>query len=114
MSFSVSYPTISAIADTFTSLNEHELLLKDASLVSLIDAVGALFAPLHTTDKTIPPQAEYNKIVIAGMEKIGFFQIFEELSKFGVYDDEDFAGCTVHTLPCRTNRVVPQCCQGHT
>ncbi len=97
MSFQVSFPTISAIAASYNKYKEHDVLLKDASLVSLIDAVGAFFAPLQTTDKTIPPQAEYNKIVIAGMEKIGFFNIFAHLAKFGSYDDEDFANCTVHT-----------------
>ena len=96
MSFQVSFPTISAIADTYNKYAEYDVLLKDASLVSLIDAVGALCAPLQTTDKTIPPQAEYNKIVVAGLEKIGFFQIFDELSKFGSYDNEDFANFTVH------------------
>ncbi len=95
MSFQVSFPTISAIAASYTTYKEHDVLLKDASLVSLIDAVGALCAPLQTTDKTIPPQAEYNKIVVAGLEKIGFFRIFDELAKFGYYDDEDFANCTV-------------------
>ncbi len=96
MSFQVSFPTISAIAATYNKYKEHDVLLKDASLVSLIDAVGALCAPLQTTDKTIPPQAEYNKIVVAGLEKIGFFNIFTHLAKFGSYDDEDFANSTVH------------------
>jgi len=95
MSFQVSFPVISAIADAYTKYAEYDVVLKDATLVSLIDAVGALCAPLQTTDKTIPPQAEYNKIVVAGLEKIGFFHIFTELSKFGSYDDEEFADYTV-------------------
>lgn len=97
MSFQVSFPTISAIAATYNKYNEYDVVLKDATLVSLIDAIGALCAPLHTTDKTIPPQAEYNKIVVEGLEKIGFFAIFDEVVNFGCYDDEEFADCTVLT-----------------
>jgi hypothetical protein len=97
MSFQISYPTMSAIAATYKQYSEHEVLLKDASLVSLIDAIGSLCASLSTTDKTSPPQAEYNKIVVAGLEKIGFFSIFEHLLKFGCYDDADFANFTVVT-----------------
>lgn len=97
MSFSRSLPVFSQLAEQYNKNKSHKLFVKNATLIDLTEALGAVFVGFETTDKTVPPQAKYNATVVSALEKLHVFQfvsgLLDQLCDF--YDSE-FAFCTVN------------------
>ena len=96
MSFSLSLPSVKQLSAVYHENKTGVVLVKNANLLDLSEALGAVFAGLQTTDKTIPPQANYNKTVVSAVEKTGFFSFMNLLSQLYDFHDADFAFCTVN------------------
>jgi hypothetical protein len=97
MSFSLSFSSIQQFSAVYHENKTGKVLVKNASLLDLSEALGAVFAGLKTTDKTIPPQANYNTTVVSAVEKTGFFGFINLLGQLYDFYDADFAFCTVNT-----------------
>lgn len=97
MSFMTSFPIVAKLNASYHSNNVGSIMIKNATLCDLIETLGNIMYSLQTTDKTIPPQVEYNRIVIDGLEKLGFFKFIKTLELLTHYEDEEFAFCSLLT-----------------
>lgn len=67
-------------------------------MCDLIEALASSLSDLSTSATTLPPQVEYNKIVVSALEKMHFFEfVSKTLTELHGYDREVFAFCTVRS-----------------
>lgn len=94
-SFSLS--VFQDLATSYHTNSTGKQILRNASLIDLIESLGAIFAGFHTTPETISPQAKYNEIVVSAFAKQDFFKFTSGLlHQFYPHWDSEFAFCTVN------------------
>lgn len=97
MSFSSSVEIFSQLADAYNDNKTGHLFLKNATLIDLTEALGAVFVGFKTTEETSPPQVKYNTTIISAFENQRFFSFVTDLLN-RLYDfyNSDFGFCTVN------------------
>ena len=97
MSFSSSLKVFSRLAGDYNNNKTGNRFLKNATLMDLTEALGAVFVGFETTDQTVPPQAKYNATVVSAFDKHRFFGFVSGLlNQLCDFYDSDFAFCTVN------------------
>jgi hypothetical protein len=95
--FTAFSSTFNADAGIYRAENLGTLLMKEATLEDLTFALSRYFVDsLVTTDKSIPPQVEYAKLVNTGLSQLNFFKfVASTLHRLFDYTDAEFSNFTV-------------------
>ena len=89
------YPFIADAAKVCRDEKMTDTPIGEAYLEEIVYSLCHNICNLSTTDKTVPPQAEYNRIVLAGLVSADIPSIIQHLIRLSNYSDEHFAESSI-------------------